>query len=316
MAAEMDGDNWDLSAVVRSCRPSGSVAARDSVWAFPPLPEPLRAVEGGKGGAFVCLSQAFRNQSGFLELQEISRSSLHKVHPLPEQETVSWSPLSAAVLGSNLLPLRREVDRPGCQTPRSRRRKNQRQKKVVCHVAADDLSSDICAWRKYGQKPIKGSPYPRGYYKCSSWKGCPARKQVERSRTDSAKLMITYTGEHNHSIPANCNSPAGSTCFEFPRSPSGCNQEASPLSSATIAPELSPTTPLSASILSRPGKEEGSVDEAEVEEEEDDTEGALLVEDMEIINVDDLLFLGATAPTVADMTSILDGDGDHFFPLL
>lgn len=156
----------------------------------------------------------------------------------------------------------------------------------------------------------------RGYYRCSSWKGCPARKQVERSRADSAILMFTYTGEHNHPIPTNCNSLAGSTCFEFPRSPSGCNQEASPLSSATTAPELSLTTPLSASILSRPGKEEGCVDEAEVEEEEDNTEGALLVEDMEIINVDDLLFLSATAPTVADMTSILDGDGDHFFPLL
>ncbi|CAO1945991.1 unnamed protein product, partial [Urochloa humidicola] len=44
--------------------------------------------------------------------------------------------------------------------------------------------SDSWTWRKYGQKPIKGSPYPRGYYRCSSSKGCPARKQVERSRAD------------------------------------------------------------------------------------------------------------------------------------
>jgi hypothetical protein len=39
-------------------------------------------------------------------------------------------------------------------------RKNQ-VKKVVCHVPADGSSSDVWAWRKYGQKPIKGSPYPR-----------------------------------------------------------------------------------------------------------------------------------------------------------
>jgi hypothetical protein len=39
-------------------------------------------------------------------------------------------------------------------------RKNQ-VKKVVCHVPADGSSSDMWAWRKYGQKPIKGSPYPR-----------------------------------------------------------------------------------------------------------------------------------------------------------
>ncbi|CAH8355490.1 unnamed protein product [Eruca vesicaria subsp. sativa] len=58
--------------------------------------------------------------------------------------------------------------------------------------------SDSWAWRKYGQKPIKGSPYPRGYYRCSSTKGCPARKQVERSRDDPTMIIITYTSEHNH----------------------------------------------------------------------------------------------------------------------
>ncbi|XP_076957067.1 putative WRKY transcription factor 65 [Bidens hawaiensis] len=61
---------------------------------------------------------------------------------------------------------------------------------------------DAWAWRKYGQKPIKGSPYPRGYYRCSSSKGCPARKQVERSRTDPTMVMVTYSCEHNHSRPA------------------------------------------------------------------------------------------------------------------
>lgn len=61
--------------------------------------------------------------------------------------------------------------------------------------------SDSWAWRKYGQKPIKGSPYPRGYYRCSSSKGCPARKQVERSRVDPTTLVVTYTCEHNHPWP-------------------------------------------------------------------------------------------------------------------
>lgn len=61
--------------------------------------------------------------------------------------------------------------------------------------------SDSWAWRKYGQKPIKGSPYPRGYYRCSSSKGCPARKQVERSRVDPTNLLVTYAHEHNHSLP-------------------------------------------------------------------------------------------------------------------
>ncbi|KAL3502768.1 hypothetical protein ACH5RR_037217 [Cinchona calisaya] len=60
---------------------------------------------------------------------------------------------------------------------------------------------DSWSWRKYGQKPIKGSPYPRAYYRCSSSKGCPARKQVERSCLDPTKLLISYSCEHNHSIP-------------------------------------------------------------------------------------------------------------------
>ncbi|KAE8671791.1 hypothetical protein F3Y22_tig00111917pilonHSYRG00020 [Hibiscus syriacus] len=59
--------------------------------------------------------------------------------------------------------------------------------------------------RVYGQKPIKGSPYPRGYYRCSSSKGCPARKQVERSRLDPTMLVITYSCEHNHPWPASRN---------------------------------------------------------------------------------------------------------------
>ncbi|KAJ1420850.1 WRKY domain [Sesbania bispinosa] len=73
------------------------------------------------------------------------------------------------------------------------------------------VPSDLWAWRKYGQKPIKGSPYPRGYYRCSSSKGCSARKQVERSRTDPNMLVITYTSEHNHPWPTQRNALAGST---------------------------------------------------------------------------------------------------------
>ncbi|CAL5055346.1 unnamed protein product [Urochloa decumbens] len=101
-----------------------------------------------------------------------------------------------------------------------KRRKNQ-VRKVVCipapaasaggRTTGEVVPSDLWAWRKYGQKPIKGSPYPRGYYRCSSSKGCPARKQVERSRTDPSLLVITYNSEHNHPWPTQRNALAGST---------------------------------------------------------------------------------------------------------
>ncbi|XP_028248544.1 probable WRKY transcription factor 14 isoform X2 [Glycine soja] len=116
------------------------------------------------------------------------------------------------------------VDTTGVQisSPRNpglKRRKNQA-KKVVCIPApaaansrqtGEVVPSDLWAWRKYGQKPIKGSPYPRGYYRCSSSKGCSARKQVERSRNDPNMLVITYTSEHNHPWPTQRNALAGST---------------------------------------------------------------------------------------------------------
>ncbi|CAH9053925.1 unnamed protein product [Cuscuta europaea] len=62
-----------------------------------------------------------------------------------------------------------------------------------------DIPPDDFSWRKYGQKPIKGSPHPRGYYKCSSVRGCPAKKHVERALDDPTMLIVTYEGDHNHS---------------------------------------------------------------------------------------------------------------------
>ncbi|OIW20472.1 hypothetical protein TanjilG_11873 [Lupinus angustifolius] len=86
----------------------------------------------------------------------------------------------------------------------SKRRKS-RVKRTI-HVPAisskiADIPSDEYSWRKYGQKPIKGSPYPRGYYKCSTVRGCPARKHVERAQNDPNMLIVTYEGDHHHALP-------------------------------------------------------------------------------------------------------------------
>ncbi|KAJ6308299.1 hypothetical protein OIU76_017972 [Salix suchowensis] len=54
----------------------------------------------------------------------------------------------------------------------------------------------------------------RSYYKCSSLRGCPARKQVERSWEDPTMLVVSYEGDHNHSKIA-FQSPSPDICFIF-----------------------------------------------------------------------------------------------------
>ncbi|KAK4377679.1 hypothetical protein RND71_003975 [Anisodus tanguticus] len=63
----------------------------------------------------------------------------------------------------------------------------------------DRPSYDGNNWRKYGQKQVKGSEYPRSYYKCTHLK-CPVKKKVERSY-DGQIAEIVYRGEHNHPKP-------------------------------------------------------------------------------------------------------------------
>ncbi|MCD9644815.1 WRKY transcription factor [Datura stramonium] len=59
------------------------------------------------------------------------------------------------------------------------------------------MADDGYKWRKYGQKSIKNSPYPRSYYKCTNPR-CGAKKQVERSSDEADTFIITYEGLHLH----------------------------------------------------------------------------------------------------------------------
>lgn len=96
----------------------------------------------------------------------------------------------------------------------------------------------------------------RGYYRCSSSKGCPARKQVERSRTDPSMFIITFTSDHNHPAPTHRNSLAGSTR----------QKHTPPPAAAATPPELSPATP----TTNTSAEEEGSSGQPAKQEEEVD----------------------------------------------
>lgn len=72
---------------------------------------------------------------------------------------------------------------------------------IVQTTSEVDLLDDGYRWRKYGQKVVKGNPYPRSYYKCTTT-GCNVRKHVERASSDSKAVITTYEGKHNHDVPA------------------------------------------------------------------------------------------------------------------
>uniref|UniRef100_A0A0E0GM12 WRKY domain-containing protein n=1 Tax=Oryza nivara TaxID=4536 RepID=A0A0E0GM12_ORYNI len=59
-------------------------------------------------------------------------------------------------------------------------------------------------WRKYGQKDIQNSPYPRSYYRCTHKldQGCGARRQTQRCEADPSNYDITYYGEHTCRDPS------------------------------------------------------------------------------------------------------------------
>ncbi|KAK4775315.1 hypothetical protein SAY86_010250 [Trapa natans] len=53
-------------------------------------------------------------------------------------------------------------------------------------------------WKKYGQKEILGSLFPRSYYRCTHQKlyQCPAKKQVQRLDSNPRIFQVIYRGEH------------------------------------------------------------------------------------------------------------------------
>ncbi|KAJ6762280.1 WRKY TRANSCRIPTION FACTOR 55 [Salix koriyanagi] len=57
---------------------------------------------------------------------------------------------------------------------------------------------DGFTWRKYGQKEILGSKFPRAYYRCTHQNlyHCPAKKQVQRLDDDPFQFEVVYRGEH------------------------------------------------------------------------------------------------------------------------
>ncbi|KAJ6728308.1 WRKY TRANSCRIPTION FACTOR PROTEIN 1-RELATED [Salix koriyanagi] len=115
-------------------------------------------------------------------------------------------------------------------------------------------SDDGYNWRKYGQKHVKGSEFPRSYYKCTH-PSCEVKKLFERSH-DGKITDIVYKGTHDHPKPQPSRRYAsGSVLFtqderfdkfsslpsQDDKSPGVCGQVSYAIEPDS-APELSPGT--------------------------------------------------------------------------
>ncbi|KAI3799343.1 hypothetical protein L1987_34636 [Smallanthus sonchifolius] len=211
-------DAWDLHAVVRSCK---------TVNAAPAETVNATTVEDYDDGYCNLECLAYGNESNpfaFPTMGSVS-GGLEDVYKagcgqllLTGGETNSTAAIAVGVDGEGFcheqLPMLTDshsfsMHAMSSQSTRPRKRKNQEKK--VFQLTQEQLNNDLWAWRKYGQKPIKGSPFPRNYYRCSTTKACGAKKQVERSLMDSTIFIVSYSGEHIHPLPTHRSSLAGTT---------------------------------------------------------------------------------------------------------
>ncbi|XP_015936896.1 probable WRKY transcription factor 48 [Arachis duranensis] len=85
---------------------------------------------------------------------------------------------------------------------KKKNQKKQREPRFAFMTKSEvDHLDDGYRWRKYGQKAVKNSPYPRSYYRCTT-SGCGVKKRVERSSDDPSIVVTTYEGQHTHPCPA------------------------------------------------------------------------------------------------------------------
>ncbi|KAF7816565.1 putative WRKY transcription factor 70 [Senna tora] len=80
-------------------------------------------------------------------------------------------------------------DRRGCY---------KRRKTAHTWTHVSNTLDDNHAWRKYGQKHILNSEYPRSYFRCTrkNEQGCKAIKQVQQIQENPERFQTTYIGTH------------------------------------------------------------------------------------------------------------------------
>ncbi|XP_049366661.1 probable WRKY transcription factor 27 [Solanum verrucosum] len=249
----MGDDDWDIGGIVRSCnisRPNNVVTPNldlkvspNDVWnssdkylapdmtSFNGLSEifsldfPIACRENSYDQVII-MNQNINQQLYLHSIQPVqfiqqiivpqSRTSVACVAPTTTTPH-EWINLQQLDIGANIYPnFNFSMMTPLTQT----RTRNNQSIRLTYELLQEELKNDIWTWRKYGQKHIKGSPFPRNYYKCSTSKHCEAKKQIEKSPKDENVFLVSCSGEHNHDPPMNrrylasCN---GNSKFKLPK---------------------------------------------------------------------------------------------------
>ncbi|XP_011098090.1 probable WRKY transcription factor 71 isoform X2 [Sesamum indicum] len=212
-----------------------------------------------------CLSSeavhAVNNSSSNKNLLEAAgtTNSASENPPATPNSSVSFSSSEAVIEEDSSSKNRRDLQRKGCEDGdvmkstklkvKKKGEKKQREPRVAFMTKSDvDNLEDGYRWRKYGQKAVKNSPFPRSYYRCTSQK-CNVKKRIERSFQDPSTVITTYEGQHNHHSPATLRGSAAMLPpLPFPRLaqnflfPNTCPQN-HPNSSYYSHPNISPEQP-------------------------------------------------------------------------
>ncbi|MFS8013232.1 putative transcription factor WRKY family [Helianthus anomalus] len=95
-----------------------------------------------------------------------------------------------------------------------------RRRTIDSRMEVSESIEDGYAWRKYGQKEILNSDFPRCYFRCTQKQvyGCKALKQVQKLEDGSNMFHIIYFGHHTCPPPNNTSSHPKN--HSLPNSPS------------------------------------------------------------------------------------------------
>ncbi|CAN8284754.1 unnamed protein product [Cochlearia groenlandica] len=156
-----------------------------------------------------------------------------------------------------------------------------RKKRLNTRIVEAKTAEDSYAWRKYGQKKILNTNFPRSYFRCTHKpkQGCEAIKHVQKQKKNPEMLQITYIGYHT--CNANDQTHAKTELF---------NRDIIMDSNKTLAPTTSHSHVLDQDnnmISSRVKEEENNIKRCESSSTCDEDLSLVWTEEMMMFNHDD-----------------------------